>query len=292
MSDLQSEGGASSSEAHTSMESQLFGAPVTVEDSEEVKRLIGLVGAEPFSYSLRISLGDALCSQLRYLEAINQYSIAIGLDAKNITGYYKRAQRYLCVHQFHKSLADYCVCAMALPKRFDFNYKIGLLWYFLEQYEKAIEYFDAAESYSQNGEMRIAVVYWRHFARMRCGKSEGNDAQRSLFSLQPGMNAGHHESYLTAIEFFREEYTYAEVAEILKEQKSDIDYVTILYAVYRVLCLSKDDERAMMILKELLKRNFHWPSFSYVAAFNDYRKSPYGMAESYTEYAARSAILD
>jgi len=292
MSDIHpSEGQSSSPPPQTSMESQLCGSPVTVEDSEEVKRLIDLVVTEPLSYDLRISLGDALCSQLRYLEAINQYSMAIGLDAKNITGYYKRAQRYLCVHQFQKSLADYCVCDMALPGRFDFNYKIGLLWYYLEQYEKSIECFDAAQSYAQNGEMLIAVVYWRHLARMRCGMSETNEAQRSLFDVQPGINVGSHGSYLVAVEFFREEYSYSEIAQALKEQKSDIDYVTILYAVYRTLMLQEEHERAQAILRELLKRNYHWPSFSFVAAFNDYRKMPDYLGD-YQEFVNRAKILE
>ncbi|MCL1803764.1 MAG: hypothetical protein FWG30_09045 [Eubacteriaceae bacterium] len=269
MSDLQqgdySE--ASASVERTSMESQLFGTKPTVSDSDEVATAKNLLALEPFSYEARIALGDALCTQLRYIEAIDEYSMAIGLDAKNITGYFKRAQRYLSIHKFYQALADYSVCSMALPQRFDFTYRIGMLWYFLGEFEKSIELFDQACDLSENGEMLVAVVYWRYLAMMRSGKS----GEGSLGDIEAGMNVGHHESYRTALGLFRNEYSYAQIADILKEQKSDIDYVTILYALYHVLEQRGEAESSKRILKEAVKRNYHWPSFSYVAALNDYR---------------------
>ena len=239
------------SKTHASMESQLFGSPVSISDSNDIKLLIGLTAADPLNFELRIRLGDALCWQLRYLEAVNQYSAAIALSPKSFAGYYKRAQRYLCLQQFHKALADYRICDEAEPDRFDLKYKIGLLWYFLEEYKTAIEYFGTAEQLCPDAEMLVAVVYWRHLARIRIGKTSDHQAETDLFKIYPGLDTGHHAAYNTAVELFQEEITLEEAAQILEKTDNDMDYVTILYAVYHLILSKGEKERARLLLREL-----------------------------------------
>ena len=281
------------SEVHASMESHLFGAPVSIDDSEDVRSLIELTAADPLNFELRISLGDALCMQLRYLEAVNQFSAAIALSPKSFAGYYKRAQRYLCLQQFHKALADYRICDEAEPDRFDLKYKIGLLWYCLEEYRTAIEYFNTAEQICPNAEMLVAVVCWRHLARIRTGKTSDYQAERDLFKIYPGLDTGHHAAYNTAAELFQEEINLEEAAQILEKTDNDMDYVTILYAVYHLILSKSEKDRARRLLKELLKRSYYWPSFTYTAALNDYRRMPDNESQNnYYEYTVRTKILE
>ena len=281
------------SETHASMESQLFGSPVNISDSNDVRLLIGLTAADPLNFELRIRLGDALCWQLRYLEAVNQYSAAIALSPKSFAGYYKRAQRYFCLQQFHKALADYRICDESDPGRFDLKYKIGLLWYCLEEYKTAVEYFNTAEQLCPNAEMLVAVVYWRHLARIRTGKTSDHQTETDLFKIYPGLDIGHHAAYNTAVELFQEEINLEETAQILEKTDNDMDYVTILYAVYHLILSKGEKDRSRLLLRKLLKRSYYWPSFTYTAALNDYRRMPDNESQNnYYEYINRTKILE
>ena len=97
-------------------------------------------------------------------------------------------------------------------------------------------------------EMGIAVMYWHTLSAARAKKPPA-----LLKDYHPGMAVGHHTAYEKAM------------LQMLEDEKDDLEYSIVLYGLLQY----PDCDEQECLYEKLLSRGGFWPSFAYLAAWND-----------------------
>ena len=137
---------------HANIESQVFGLPTGIPDSDAVRQARQEVSSsEDFA-----ALGQALSRQLRYREAIEAYTAGLNLEPENLSILRLRAGRYLTTLQPELAIRDFEVCLSLGAERLDCLYRMGLAHYYAGRYPTAMECFEACAPLCDD-EVSIAV---------------------------------------------------------------------------------------------------------------------------------------
>ena len=242
---------------HAGIESQVDKLPAGIPDSEAVEQ----AKAMPHSVEKYIALGKALSRQLRYREAIEAYTEGLRLESENLSLLRLRAGRYLTTLQSNLATADFEKCLSLGAEKLDCLYRIGLAHYYAGRYVQAMGTF---ENYMPlcDEEMGIAVTYWHTLSVARAGK-----APVLLKSYHPNMAVGHHTAYEKAMQVWGSVTPYSVMLRELESETDDLEYCIALYGLlWHFDCTEK-----AALENKLLARNGFWPSFAYLAAWNDHR---------------------
>ena len=224
---------------HAGIESQILNLPAGIPDSEAVTQAKAL----PDSIEKFLALGKAFSRQLRYREAIDAYTEGLKLEPENLPLLRLRAGRYLTTLQSNPAIADFEKSMSLGAERLDCLYRIGLAQYYAGRYE-----------------MGIAVLYWHTLSAARTEK-----APTLLKYYHPDMAVGHHTAYEKAIQVWSGITPLAAALEMLESEEDDLEYGITLYG----LLLHPDCAEKDCLSQALLRRDGFWPSFAYLAAWND-----------------------
>lgn len=247
---------------HAKKESQLSNEAVDIKDSREISDLRLL---EPSEKNLSL-LENALKNQLRFKECIELLTKLIEINPENTEYKRKRAGRYLSTLQCDKAVWDFFDCLAHGGDKLDIYYRIGLCRFFQESYESALAMFEDAYRLADD-EMGIAAMYWHTLACARVG------AYPILLSYySPDMKTGHHTAYDLAMSVWANRRTAEEALKTIENEKEDMEYVISAYGIALYMKEKGRQEEYKNLMNEILNRDGFWHCFSYLAAFNDYKK--------------------
>jgi len=147
-----------------------------------------IIDEYPYTYEAWQGLGDAYFGLGLYEKAIDAYEFVVAIDDTYVQGYISQAEAYFELANFAKSAALYLIAMKHNPdfvQEISFSYNLGLCYYNLKDYDKAINYFahtiksdesfanayyQIASCYEQQGLVEDALVYYKHAL-----KFNGND---------------------------------------------------------------------------------------------------------------------
>lgn len=244
---------------HAGIESQIRDLPSGIPDSEAVVQARAL----PMSAESYMALGKALSRQLRYREAIGAYSEGLKLKSDDLPLLRLRAGRYLTTLQSERAIPDFEKCLALGAERLDCLYRIGLAHYYAGRYEKAMELLEGCMPLCDD-EMGIALIYWHTLSAVRAEKTP-----TLLKRYRLGMAVGHHTAYEKAMRVWSGTTPLLPMLQALEGEKDDLEYSIALYGL---LWLSDRIEKERLF-QRLLRRDGFWPSFAYLAAWNDRSKA-------------------
>ena len=240
---------------HAGIESQMLDLPAGIPDSEAVRKARAMQpSAEAYS-----ALGKALSRQLRYREAIRAYTEALRYAPNDPALLRLRAGRYLTTLQSGPAIADLEKCLSLGAERLDCLYRIGLAHYYAGQYAGAAETFTDCLPLCGD-EMGVAVIYWHTLSRVRMEREP-----ELLRRYHTGMSVGHHTAYEKALRVWAGAEPVDGMLAALEREEDDLEYGIALYGLlFHPDCAEKEERRAA-----LLRRDGFWPSFAYLAAWQD-----------------------
>ena len=240
---------------HAGIESQILNLPAGIPNSQAIRQAKSL----PDSVEKFCALGKALSRQLRYREAIDAYTEGLNLEPENLSLLRHRAGRYLTTLQSDPAIADFEKCLTLGAEKLDCLYRIGLAQYYAGRYEQAMEAFEGCMPLCDD-EMGIAVLYWHTLSAARTEK-----APTLLKYYRPDMAVGHHTAYEKAIQVWSGITPLSAMLQMLESEKDDLEYGITLYGLlWNPDCIEKEH-----LSQNLLCRDGFWPSFAYLAAWND-----------------------
>ncbi len=242
-------------ELHAGIESQILNFPAGIPDSEAVTQARAL----PDSIEKFLALGKAFSRQLRYREAIDAYTEGLKMEPGNLPLLRLRAGRHLTTLQNNLAITDFEKCLSLGAEKLDCLYRIGLAHYYAERYAQAMETFENGMSLCDE-EMGIAVIYWHTLSAVRA-----EEAPTLLKYYRLDMAVGHHTAYEKAIQVWNGTTSLPTMLQMLKREKDDLEYGITLYGLlWHPDCIEKEH-----LSQNLLCRDGFWPSFAYLAAWND-----------------------
>ena len=240
---------------HAGIESQILNLPAGIPNSQAIRQAKSL----PDSVEKFCALGKALSRQLRYREAIDAYTEGLKLEPENLSLLRLRAGRYLTTLQSDPAIADFEKCLTLGAEKLDCLYRIGLAQYYAGRYEQAMEAFEGCMPLCDD-EMGIAVLYWHTLSAARTEKEP-----MLLKYYRPDMAVGHHTAYEKAIQVWSGITPLSAMLQMLESEEDDLEYGITLYG----LLLHPDCAEKDGLSQALLRRDGFWPSFAYLAAWND-----------------------
>ena len=240
---------------HAGVESQIMNLPAGIPDSEAVTQAKAL----PDSVGKFMALGKALSRQLRYREAIDAYTEGLKSEPESLPLLRLRAGRYLTTLQSDLAIADFKKCLSLGADKPDCLYRIGLAHYYAGRYAQAIEMFENCMPLCDE-EMGIAVMYWHTLSAARAKKPPA-----LLKDYHPGMAVGHHTAYEKAMQVWSGTTPLPAMLQMLEDEKDDLEYSIVLYGLLQY----PDCDEQECLYEKLLSRGGFWPSFAYLAAWNN-----------------------
>ena len=240
---------------HAGIESQIPNLPAGIPNSQAIRQAKSL----PDSVEKFCALGKALSRQLRYREAIDAYTEGLKLEPENLPLLLLRAGRYLTTLQSNPAIADFEKCLSLGAEKLDSLYRIGLAQYYAGRYEQAMGTFENCMPLCDE-EMGIAVLYWHTLSAVRAEK-----APTLLKYYRPDMAVGHHTAYEKSMQVWSGITPLSAMLQMLESEEDDLEYGITLYG----LLLHPDCAEKARLSQALLRRDSFWPSFAYLAAWND-----------------------
>ena len=243
---------------HADIESQILGLPSGIPDSDAVRQARAL----PPTAEHYAVLGKALSRQLRYREAIESYSAGLTLEPENLPLLRLRAGRYLTTLQSDRAIRDFEGCLALGAEKLDCLYRMGLAHFYAGRCIEALAQWEACMPLCDD-EMGIAVLYWHTLCSARAGRQPA-----LLKQYHTGMTVGHHTAYEKAMGVWSGAAQWLPVLREL-EEADDLEYSIGVYGLlWHPACKNRES-----LWEKLLRRDGFWPSFAYLAAWNDARNT-------------------
>ena len=181
------------------------------------------------------------------------------MEPENLPLLRLRAGRYLTTLQSNPAIADFEKCLSLGAEKLDSLYRIGLAQYYAGRYEQAMGTFENCMPLCDE-EMGIAVLYWHTLSAVRAEK-----APTLLKYYRPDMAVGHHTAYEKSMQVWSGITPLSAMLQMLESEEDDLEYGITLYG----LLLHPDCAEKARLSQALLRRDGFWPSFAYLAAWND-----------------------
>ncbi len=246
---------------HSMPENELEGKPHDLPDSEQVRALRRAEG-----YSGRMALGQALCRQLRYRDAIAVYTEAIAMNPEDPEAYRQRAARHIATMQPERAISDLKFCLPLSMEKSDIYYRMGIARYLAGQYLEAMD----AEQKAFPGfddEMGVAAMFWHTAAAWKAGTEP-----TLLKHYRQDMEVGHHTAYHFSMGLAAGETMLEQALERISKEKSDLEYSIMGYGAAMFAEAAGKNDIAKSLLEAVVKRDGFWISYGYLAAWNEVRK--------------------
>lgn len=255
--------------------SQLAGEPPAPDD----EALAGL-RLSARGYDGYMGLGAALTDRLRYREAADAYALALRERPGDLAATRQRAGRLLSTLRCAEAREGLERCLAHGGEPVDLYYRLGLASFYDGDDDTALARWEACLPLCGD-EMAVAVMYWHSLASLRSGRAPG-----LLGGFREGMEVGHHTAYeasLRLIVRYGEGERATELRDevlALGESLDDMDFSIVAYAAAsliegRVEKRVEGDSAsatAASLRSAALARDGFWPSYAFIAAWNDARR--------------------
>lgn len=245
-----------SRKSYASLESQINNSSCQCEDTEEMFWL-----READDYESKVKLGNLLSGQYRFREAIEAYHLAELIRNDEAMLYIRMGGAYLTLGYFDEAKSAYEKSTSISGNNKAILYPLGVWYYFKREYKTASEFFSKVLPCSD--EMAIAAIYWNSFCCLR-----SNTTDKLIENYNDDMQVGHHTAYRDAVEVILGKRTSDEILKKV-ELEEDLNAVVAMYGVSVYLESCGQNESAMKVRNNLLKRKAVWPCISYLAAWHD-----------------------
>lgn len=148
-----------------------------------------------------IKLGDALCFQMRYREALLYYEKARQSRPNDYDILRRCAVRYMSTMQLEKAREILLHCLKVEGgDMWDITYKLACIDYYQGNYEVALQKFIECYAFCDGSdELIIAVIYWE----IMCLVHLNRDITAAIDKFNEDMDVGHHYGYGKAVELFK-----------------------------------------------------------------------------------------
>lgn len=253
-------------------------------DPAAMRRADERVAAEPASVDALLAAAREREQAFMYDDAAALYARVVELAPDDWRGWRFRGHRMLTLRRFEDGAHDLERARELAPDNFDVAYHLGLAYYLLGRFDEAAsEYLrclalaeDAtahtrATSPQQAGQRgcvriaesydtRVAITEWAYRALLRSGR--GDEAQRLLDAIEPGMNVAANEPYYHSLLARRGEW---DPAELLDPMPSTGRFETRAYGMALDSLLHGDVERGLLLMRQIAA-DAHWPGFGRLAA--------------------------
>lgn len=157
-------------------------------DDAGVKDMRAAVEKEPENAEKWMELGLAYANVGYYREAAECYSHAISIDPFDWRFYRHRAHRFISCNLFQDGAADFTIATRLNPKDWNCWYHLGLAYFLLEDYEKALEAYKTCYSLNETTDDLCASTDWYWMTLKRLGRDE--EAQALIDKVKPEMGEG------------------------------------------------------------------------------------------------------
>ena len=253
------------SELHASKESQFFGTPHGVSDTDEAAALRARLEEAPDDYDLLLELASKLSFQLRYREALELCDRAVALRPDGLEALRLRAARRLTTLQTKLAHEDYAAAFSLKPDATEVAYRLGISAYILRRYKEAEELFGmCAERSVEEPEALVAAYYWLALTEART--HSGNEGWRGFdFSSDIDHHTGYRDGLLVLCGRVSAEEMYAAVSGA----EDSLNGCITLYAAAARCRLDGNTELERKIMSEILGWDDFWPGFAYLAAWSE-----------------------
>lgn len=222
----------------------------------------------PLDPELYLKKGIALSrGSLHHQEAIDIFSIGLGLDPFNAMLYRWRGHKHLNVRQFNQGRADLELSSRLDPSNWDTWYHLGLSSYLLGEFSRAEKAYVRCYELTGSDNSLVAITDWLWMTRMRQGKKE--EAKGLLDFVNRNTDYGDNLAYFRRLLMYKGEIDPDELLSV--EGLTDVDQVTMNYGLGNYYFINGDVQKAVECWKNTLHGKY-WSAFGYIAADVDLRR--------------------
>lgn len=199
------------------------------------------------------------------------FSRALALEPFHDRYYHNRGRKSLSLDRFPEALADFEMVMRLNPEDDDSRHYCGVAYYFMEQYEAAIQEFSESIRLMVKNKVPLVppTVDWAWMSCMRLG-----DKERAKWFLDtyitPDMPCDDSDYDYKKRVLLYAGYTSPETFEKEIDQVSEVAALTETYALvnyYRYIC--EDKEKCLHYLQKVLDFTTYHHAFAYKMAIRD-----------------------
>lgn len=239
-----------------------------IELSEKVKAIDEQLKENPDQVDLLMKRGLALADMRLMREAVEWFSKAIAVDPFCGILYRHRAHRHLSCWEFDEACADFTIASRLIPDNWDVWYHLGLSYYLLGNYEKALKAYKLCYEMSEAEDKLIAVSDWYWMTLMRSGHKDTADAvlARITENMDPKENTAYYNRLLMYKGILKHE-------DLFSENDDDLQVITRYYGVSNYYYIMGDVAKSNQMIEKILQAGDKqwWSAFGYLAAMVDKR---------------------
>lgn len=217
--------------------------------------------ADPDKPETIILYGRALAGLWRYHDAIEAYSKGITAHPDHAMLYRYRGHRYISVREFGQAVFDLSRAAELNDHDFDIWYHLGLAYYLLGEFEKALPAYEKCLAVASDDDSKIAVANWLNITLRRLGKR--SRANALLADIKEGMEVVENQSYYDLLLLYKGLKSAADIEA--RASASDLDLATTGYGIGAWHLTRGERDKAFEIFKKIVETKY-WPAFGYIAA--------------------------
>lgn len=228
--------------------------------------------------------GRRLAYLYRYKEAIAVFTRGIHYHPRSPELYRHRGHRYITLRRLEDAIEDLERGANLARKReketepdgipnklniplsnlhFNLYYHLGLAYFLLSDYQKAIDAYLACMEYSDNPDLQVATTDWLYLSYLRSG--DKFSADQWLKDIHPDMEIIENDGYLERLLIYKGQ---KEPIALTDPEADQVAFATQNYGISCWLDLNGRHTEASTVRRLILTSGF-WPAFGYIAAEAD-----------------------
>jgi tetratricopeptide (TPR) repeat protein len=238
--------------------------------------------ADPNDPDHVIWLGRRAAYLWRYREAIEIFSKGLEANPNDPRLYRHRGHRYISIREFDKAINDLKKAAeltsgsadeiepdgqpnaLNIPTsslKSNIWYHLGLAYYLLGDFPRALEAYRECMKYSTNDDMRCATADWLYMTLRRLGRK--GEAESVLADISKDMSIIENFSYHKRLLMYK---GILPVDSLLNPAGlNDLDLATQGYGVANWYYYNGQEDRARELFGQIVKGSY-WAAFGYIAA--------------------------
>ncbi|MCR9015093.1 tetratricopeptide repeat protein [Aquiflexum gelatinilyticum] len=265
----------------------LFTEIDSVSQSEQINKLVeaeSLFGEDPSLENL-IWIGRREAYLGRYDLAIRTFSKAAKQFPESFEPLRHRGHRFISIREFERALVDFLEAGElmkdlplqieqdGMPNKLNiplsngqFNvwYHLGLAYYLLNDWEKALDAYKQCLEVSDNDDLIVATLDWYYMTLMKLGKTK--EAQSLIKAVNTNMKIIENDAYYKRILMYKGQLNPEDLMDVGTESEDQkLQYVTQGYGLGNFYLSQGDTAKAKSIFEKVIDSGY-WSAFGYIAS--------------------------